>query len=316
MDARVYETKKRIGEPNHCTGLVSKRLLDIVKPDNVLRRINGALFVAGSEKAFLKKPGAAVVIDRPEFDRQLARMAEAEGAEISTGMAANWKELKGTVLAADGVLSRTRHDLGQKIGFLPALQFDLKEKLDQDYVELWYGPWAPEFFAWVVPLDTGVRVGLAAKDVRGLKGFVLKRFGRFRPEQSYAGLVITSGPVKKSYFRFRDKEVLLVGDAAGQVKPTTGGGVVMGMAGAELAADALAKGKPADYEKEWKKTLGRELALQKLAMSLIKKEPEAFVRFLDRVAPVLESEGDMDFQSSVALKLLPEAVRWLFDSLI
>ncbi|MBR9679858.1 MAG: NAD(P)/FAD-dependent oxidoreductase [Candidatus Altiarchaeota archaeon] len=311
---QIYEKSKKIGEPNHCTGLISNRLNSFVKPDKILNKIDGAIIIAGQEKVRLEKKGIATVIDRPSFDRQLADMAASAGADIKVGCSTNWRDLTGTIIAADGSTSKTRFDMGQKLGFLPALQFDLKERLDQNFVELWYGAWASEFFSWVVPIDKGVRVGMAARDCRPLKDFVLKRFGRFRPTKQYSGLVIMSGPVKKTYFELADKKILLVGDSAGQVKPTTGGGVVMAMTAAEAAAKAILNKNEKNYERLWKQKMSKELFLQGLGYKLIKRKPEAMVRFLNRTKPVLESRGDMDFQSRFLVKVFPQAIRWMFDT--
>ena len=63
--------------------------------------------------------------------------------------------------------------------------------------------------------------------------------------------------------------VLVIGDAAGQVKPTTGGGIYFGHFGAQIAADVLDEALSSDnltagqlsrYQKQWKAKMGKELS--------------------------------------------------------
>ncbi len=314
----VHEEHLRIGKPDHCTGVISRNLRQFVRPDPeaVVETLKGAVIRAGREAVFLERADSVDVIDRTVLDRQLAEMAMSEGARIQKGRRVLWSDFRGLVVAAEGAVSRTRFDFGQRTSFLPAMQFDLREKASglDGVCELWYGPWAPEFFAWVVPRGDRVRVGMAGRDLRALKPFVLRRFGRFRKAARHAGLVVTGGPVEQTYFRQREREVVLVGDAAGHVKPTTGGGVVFGLRGAECLADSF--GDLLSYQGRWQRDFGRELKLQKLAMKLILRKPEAFVRFLGRSKDIVEKSADMEKQSRFAWKALPSLARWAVEAFI
>lgn len=316
LEVKVHEEHRHIGRPSHCTGLLSSRIDSILEPEVVLHYVNAARFYAGGEEAVIRRDGVARVIDREAFDRQVAEEAMASGAEVETGRRVLWKMFKGDVVAADGARGSTRLDMGQELGFLPAMQFDLHERPEGDWVELWFEDWNPDFFVWVVPRGNRMRVGTASRNLRPLKDFARRRFGRFRPASRSVGLVVTSGPVRRTYFQRGGRRVSLVGDAAGQVKPTTGGGVITGMTCAEKLVEALAAGKPASYERRWRAELGREFRVQRLVRHLMLRNPSGFVRFLQRAGPVLEEKGDMDFQSRVLPRLLWPALPWALGALL
>ena len=310
----VHEEHTRIGSPEHCTGLLSNNIDKIIEPEVVLNYINGARFISGDREVLLERRKVARVIDRPEFDRQVCEEALASGAKINRGKKVHWKDFKGDIVAADGAAGRTRSDMGQKLGFLPALQFDLRETPEEDFVELWFEPWSG-FFAWVVPRGNRMRVGTAARDLRPLKDFVVKRFGRFRKTKQYSGLVVTSGPVGKTYFDLGGRRIFLVGDAAGQVKPTSGGGIVVGMSSAEKLVRAVFEENPSSYERLWRAEFGRELFLQRVVQRMMVQNPGGFVSFLERGKAHLEAHGDMDRQTAVLPKIAFPALVWLLGSL-
>ena len=92
---------------------------------------------------------------------------------------------------------------------------------------------------------------------------------------------------------------LLVGDAAGQVKATTGGGIVFGAKCARVLADCLAKGKPKDYEAAWRRE-ARILGAHSLLRRAFDALPASSVRFGLAAGRVfgaqylLSKYGDMD----------------------
>ena len=314
IDATVHEEHLRIGKPEHCTGLLSNNIDRVLAPDVVLNYINGAKFFAG-EETILERRKVAKVIERTEFDKQIYDEAVSSGVKVNRGSKVRWQQFKGNIVAADGAISRTRNDMGQNLGFLPALQFDVCETPKENFVELWFEPWNPDYFVWVVPRGNCMRVGTAARNLRPLKDFVLKRFGRFRPKATYSGLVVTSGPVKKTYFDMGERKVFLVGDSAGHVKPISGGGLVVGMSSAEKLARALFEEKPEAYERLWRNDFGRELRMQGFVRRLMMNNPEGFVKFLKRSKIKLETSGDMDRPAKMIPHLLLPAISWVFGSL-
>lgn len=104
--------------------------------------------------------------------------------------------------------------------------------------------------------------------------------------------------------------IIAVGDAAGQVKPTSGGGIYPGLVSAKIAGDvaaaaALAEDASAarlsEYDRRWRAALGRELrlgmAVHRLRAGMADPELDGLIRhLLDRedLLRILEEVGDVD----------------------
>ena len=111
------------------------------------------------------------------------------------------------------------------------------------------------FFVWIIPEGDGIiRLGVIAENGRkelervieeeGIKGEIIDRL---------AG-IIPIGLCQSAY-----KKVAVVGDAARQVKPLTGGGIYYGMKAAEILVECIREGALAEYDKRWKSKFGREI---------------------------------------------------------
>jgi flavin-dependent dehydrogenase len=195
--------------------------------------------------------------------------------------------------------------------------------VDPDYVEIHTGKRvAPNFFAWVIPLGgERARVGLACKGrnlKKQLNNFIAERFGggsRAELVATRSGSIVTCGPIEKTY----DDSLLVVGDAAGQVKPTTGGGVILGGICASIAGEVAARAVREDgltsaflrrYEVLWRRRLGREFTVAGLARRVISRLSDRQIDKLfrivikERLQGELSIEGDIDFQGRMILKLL------------
>ncbi len=198
-------------------------------------------------------------------------------------------------------------------------------EIDPTMVEVWFGEEiAPGFFAWVIPTsDKQARVGLATRGgdpVKLLTRFIKKRFGTATHTPPRAGQVLVDGPVSKTSF----PGLLLVGDAAGHVKPTTGGGVVLGglcaIEAGKVAAQALESGDLSEknstrYEETWRRLYGAEFkSMQTLRSFADKVSDRRMNRFfrtfseagLTSVFYDLVADGDMDLQDGVIRRALSE----------
>lgn len=111
------------------------------------------------------------------------------------------------------------------------------------------------FFVWIIPEGDGIiRLGVIAENGRrelervieeeGIKGEIIDRL---------AG-IIPIGLCQSVY-----KKVAVVGDAAQQVKPLTGGGIYYGMKATEILVECIREGALAEYDKRWKSKFGREI---------------------------------------------------------
>lgn len=343
VDVIILEENKEVGSPCHCAGLLSVRgLKEIgIEPSRkfVQNEVSGAVFHSPSDITFKVRgrEKMAYVVNRTSLDKALARQAVTAGAELRLGFKAEMfliekgvvsgvvGENKETtrakvVIDAEGsscrLLKRTKFERPSPGGFLPATQLEIVDvKTDRNLVEIFVGgKVAPKFFLWMIPTgDDSARVGLACKDrnrYEFLQEFVERRFGKHRITAVRAGFVITSGPSTRTYY----DGVIVVGDAAGQTKPTTGGGVVTGgmcasIAGRVAAEAALKNDSSADflkkYEESWRKRLGREFSTMLLARRIFNNLSdvtidEIFKAIIEsRLQKIIEEEGDIDFQTEV-----------------
>jgi electron-transferring-flavoprotein dehydrogenase len=284
----------RIGEPLACSGHVSPDVWEYV-PDDARERllqneVYGARFHAGGPDArahrFYKREPASNVLDRVGLDRALADAARRAGADVREGwtvtdvseradravLAATADGTERTVetrlvAGCDGPTSRVRRavSLPEPDELLRGVLGFADEPDDGDHVDVHLTP--PRFFAWRIPRgEAGVEYGLAAPpdaldggdDLDARLDDLAAGYGT-RVERRCAGL-IPIGPPERTV----SERTLLVGDAAGQTKPFTGGGIRYGLAAADAAARTVEPTDPgtlADYERAWRADLGREIRL-------------------------------------------------------
>jgi digeranylgeranylglycerophospholipid reductase len=348
----VIEEHKTVGEPLHCAGLVTKRVFDITNcPQTgiVQNKIYGAhihspdgtILTIGGDKLH------ALVIDRQRFDYALAQAAQAAGASLLTGdkvvsaqrqdsdvlLSVKHDEQPTTLgcnllIGADGPHSRIRNIFGfpKPTEILQGIGAELSEtNLEPRFVHIFVGQTlAPEFFAWVIPTNqhgTTARIGLCIgkKSQHPLQYYLasllqqqllqgatlLRRFGG----------TIPLGPLKTTV----DDNVMLVGDAAAQVKPTSGGGLYSGLLCstycAQVTREAIQKHTfnaqaLKQYHTKWTKDIGRELSLgmrfRKIFRSLTDAQIKKSLEKLNttKTIDVINAYGDIDYPSRLALPLL------------
>jgi len=309
----------------------------------VQNMVRGARFFSPSGLSFTVERDEAIacVVDRSLFDKSLARQATEAGARIKMNLKVRGLErVRGGVVVtgeqesarakividAEGASSRIVKSAGLKsldpACILPGLQSDLGGvDIDPDFVEIYVARRvAPRFFAWVIPLsEDSVRVGLACKGPapKGkLDRFIEGRFGHENDLERIAvrsGRVVTCGPIQKTF----DDSLLVVGDAAGQVKPITGGGVILGGICASIAGEVAAEAVEEEdfsgaflgrYESFWKEKLGQEFRMTLLARRTLnnlsdKAIDKVFKVIIKQDLPsLLSEEGDIDFQTGVLRK--------------
>lgn len=312
INFQIFEEHPEVGRPPHCTGLVSKNideLLDVSK-DVVLNQVKGAKMFSpnGTCLTLTRGEDQAYVFDRVKFDKKLA-----EGLDINKGEKIESLDPGAEfIVGADGPNSTVA-----KLGNFPELertitgvQVEIKNKsFDKNFVEMYFGSEvAPGFFAWIVPMDEKLKVGLASKENPGkyLDKFLQEKFEGAEILEKYGGVI----PMKWREKLWKDN-IALIGDAAGQVKPTTGGGIYMGFKSAKILADALEKKDLEVYEELWslkvKPELNYALMIRKFLDRLTDEKLDGLFELLKKpeVKKIIEKHGDMDKPS----KLVKEAVK-------
>lgn len=358
----MVEDHGSIGSPVGCTGLLSTRALSEcdVEPSEtfVLNKVRGAFVhpMNGEELPIDGKETKAYVVSRKIFDRTLANMAAKEGVEISlktraTGIEKNIREQyvqitqegverkirTKVIIAADGVRSNIAKiaGLGQVDKVLSGIQIEgAYQSHDTDFVELFVGSQAPGFFAWTVPVSEEIsRIGLAIdagqKSAQECLENLLKTNKHLSSRYNGGNLDIVMGgipigPLDNTY----SDGVLIVGDAAGQVKPTSGGGIYTGAICAKIAGEVAAMAalendttamRLSEYDRRWRAEIGKELALgmriHKFIGGLKDEEMDELINSMNepQILDTITKYGDMDHPSILIKKLLnPANSRSLF----
>lgn len=341
LDVKVLEEHPRIGEPVQCAGLVTPRVVEMASAsDTVLNRIDGAYvhFPGGRVIELQGNAVKAVVVDRGEFDRRCARLAEKAGAEVLSGMKIDSVERTGdglrartaggvldcrAVLAADGYRSSVARSfgLGPARDLVRGLEVDLRLRAeDQRKVRVFLGKdVAPGFFAWAIPCGDLTRVGLCVSRGGGTPQEHLPKLLEARGwsgaerVRTYSG-AIPLGHINRTY----SDRLLVAGDAAGMAKPISGGGLFTGMTAGKLAAETfLAAFRSGDlsenglrgYEKRWKAAFGKELRnsyrVRRAFVRMCDRDlDKAGARLDDERAKVVLAKGDIDFPTAIVPGLL------------
>jgi geranylgeranyl reductase family protein len=341
-DVVVIEEHRSSGTPMQCAGLISNEAAGMlgVSPD-ILSRITGAdvIFPGGGRVEVRFNGVAAVLIDRTDLDRKLAEDAADKGAEIRYEVKYNDRRItdngvsistdKGDMtsrllIGADGHSSKTAGSLGanEPREYVYGIGADIKKRSEQnDIMILRIGSeFAPGFFAWEIPFGDTVRVGLCVKERTGsTPNEYLKKL--LKATCVDAGDVLTkySGKIPiggrpRSY----GERTLLIGDAAGQVKPVSGGGlypickaapILARTASEGLRENDLSERRLSRYEKSWKKEIGKELSrgyrIRKIFTKMSDEELDKVYRTIDRddIRSVLDGI-DIDDPGGVALPML------------
>ncbi len=342
----LFEDHPQVGVPSHCSGVVSLNGLNLLNlgPNQAYdqRLILGARFFppSGEPIEVRRSEPVALIINRMRLDQFLAKRAVNSGVELHTKARVakferntdrtlsvsvqEYGSVRARVLVdASGVGSRLPAQAGLKVPdwshLLPGLQYELigTDKQD-DMVDLYFGSRrAPGFFAWHIPTgDHTARVGLATSkgNVKTLLDNLVKdNWSEAKIDATKSGSVLVSGPLDKCW----SPGFLVTGDAAGQVKQTTGGGIIVGgysgMLAGRAAASAALKPERSDeflagYDRDWREKFGRDLRNMALARGLFSHLSD---NTLDKLLPALqpylgeiESFGDMDFQGGIITRLL------------
>ncbi len=343
----LLEEHPQVGVPSHCSGVVSLKGLSLmgVEPHHSFsqRVIHGAKFhpPKGEPIEVRKSEPVAVIINRMKFDQYLAKQAISSGVDLRTktrvskferypegGVGVAVQEGPSytgrIVVDASGAGSRLPIQAGLQTPdwsqLLPGLQYELEDTEQQgDMVELFFGSHrAPEFFAWSIPTgDHTARVGLATRKgnvKRLLDDLTMEFWPKSTIASNKSGSVLVSGPVDKSW----SEGFLVTGDAAGQVKQTTGGGIVIGGYSGTLAGRAAAKAAKAprdqrwrflmDYDEQWKKLFASDLRRMGLARRLFAGLSDETLNRLFEAASEniteIEEIADMDFQGRIISQMM------------
>jgi len=302
----LFEEHQAAGEPVHCTGVLAREAFEEfgLSTGSILNELATVRFYSPSgEPVEYSTPSVeAVVVDRALFDRSLARKALAAGVSIFSGQRVTSIDVAhdGVLVTSGTTVSRSRvcilacgasYALQRKLGLgmprllLHSAQIEVPAGSLGD-VEVHFGrSVAPQGFAWAVPVQRDrpyVRIGVMCDRGAGLHFSAIVsrlsvRWGIAAPDvRQPRQKILPLGPIERTY----SDRVLALGDAAGLVKPTTGGGIYYSLVSAGLAAQTLAELLPRDelkaeslaiYQRRWRRRLGSELRWQLLLRRIARR---------------------------------------------
>jgi digeranylgeranylglycerophospholipid reductase len=355
----VCEEHAGIGAPVHCTGIVACESFAALglPTDATLNVLTTAQFVSpsGLRIPYSTPAPMAAVIDRVAFDQLLALRAQAAGAEVRAGtrvslvetgpssvralVGDNWISARLLIMACGANYAfQRRFGLGLPRSYLHTAQRELVARHVGD-VELHFGhDIAPGGFAWAVPIvrESGsyVRVGvMTSHDPLGGYARMLKRvagpWGITDMGEPPRQKLLPLGAIDRTYA----DRTLVVGDAAGLVKPTTGGGIHYSILSAKLASQVAASALETDrldtqalasYERAWRAQLGEEFteqrSLRDLVTRLSDREIDSFFELArtDGIMPIVRKTAQFNHHRHVIRALLrhPPARKILFRSIL
>ena len=292
-------------------------------------------------------------VNRKAFDKHIADKAEATGAHFSLNSRVqsllmengavkgvkvriedNAEELVPAkiVVDAEGISSRLLRQTGlagldgQRLVYAVEAEVTHVTDVQRDTVEVFLGKtYAPGFYAWLMPkLDGTAKVGLATKTGNPkefLRKFILKhpvasrQLAKAKITRMAFHPITLGGPISKAYAN----GFLAVGDAASQVKPTTGGGVIFGLICARIAAEVASEATRRNdvsanflqaYQKRCTDALGFDfsvmLRLRRFLYSLSDEKLDEVLRFCARIGldKTMANVEEIDFQGQILLKIL------------
>jgi geranylgeranyl reductase family protein len=345
FDVLILERNPAVGQRVVCTGLVGMEAFDRFQLPRgaVVNQVGDVTFFSPSGIRFCYKPDgpAAYVLDRHRFDRDMADMALSFGAELrcntlTTDMRIREDGVTVEVEANGGraelrakmavVACGFNPELTQKVGLGRPREFlrGAEAEVEMDGVgetEIYVGrSIAPGSFAWVLPINAGrAKIGMTTRENADhfLRSFLNKpvirhRIKRHNPRINVEMIPIT--PIEKS---FRER-VLAVGEAAGQVKSTTCGGIYYGLISAEFAVETVEAAFSRSrfdneflrtYERRWRRELGGELEigyrLRQIFSRIRDRQIDRLFEILnsDGIAPLIHSKARFDWHKDLILML-------------
>ena len=327
----VLEENFEIGTPDHCGGLVSKTALNDLGINPSQKTFDSIISSAqifspsGKNITIDSKNQNVVVVSRRELDKQAALQAQKLGAEIMVNTSYMKKTDSGVktsigdinckvVVDCRGVNALLNND---RDGVLQSAQYEVYGDWIQDgQVEVYIDQKKyPEFFGWIIPSGNGIgKVGVAGKEIsvsKTMENLLSSKGNHSIIRKIYAPIWI-KGPIKK----FTSENLIIVGDAAGQAKPTTAGGIYSCGMGGIVAGKTITKfletkkiSDLEEYQKIWINKFGKEFEKQTLARRLLRRlDNDSIDKLFNQITPEIIKEisekDDFDFHTGSIIKLL------------
>jgi digeranylgeranylglycerophospholipid reductase len=339
LSVLVLEEDPEIGTPEHCGGLVSvagiRNLGAVPDAHTVENNKISRAKISSPTRCFeiSAEKQKVIVLDRRAFDKQIAFQAQKDGAEIRVkcSMRSFVKDsLEYVVKTSEGSVSCTYFVDARGVssiihrnreGVLQSAQYEIYAPwIERDTIEVAFDSQRyPGFFAWIIPTGQGTgKVGVAGRRINAANALhsYIDSKGRYSVVRKIYASIWVNGPLENFVY----DRVMVVGDAAGQSKPTTAGGIYscgMGgvLAGRAVVEEAAAGSESAmpllltQYEKKWSSMFKSEFDKMLLARRFMERlDNKAIDDLVAAISPKTVEEasvyGDFDFHTSALAKML------------
>ena len=327
----VIEEDYEIGTPEHCGGLVSiagleelgvipfKKTFDHMIESAQISAPDGSCFDINSKKQ------KVIEISRRELDKQIAFQAQKNGAVIKvktsfqeitdTGIRTNEENIDCKIFVdARGVASLIHKD---RTGIISSAQYEIyADWIHKGQVKVMFDQEKyPGFFAWIIPSNEGKgKVGVAGKGINVAEALdkILEEKENYSIIRKIYAPIWIKGPIPN----FIDGKTIIVGDAAGQAKPTTAGGIFTSGMGGVYAGQAISKflktnnqSELLEYQKKWNGRFGGEFEKQIFARKILERiDNQTINKLFKSITPEIikdiSEKDDFDFHTSSIIKLL------------
>lgn len=346
IDVTLIDKKTQIGYPLQCAGILSKHIFDYnALPDElILNTVKGAfLHTKNHTLKVEKQENVAYIIDRIAYDEYLFKRAIDNGVKFINKKAIDYDTKNGityfsdntqlkskVIIGCDGYNSRLSQAMGNNQTNFKASQIRVEisdENMNDfrnsggvitDYVDTYLtGDMLPGFL-WVIPLKNNqFRVGLFSNHTHKQQSEILNEFlnqnFKYNIIEKYKGFI----PVFDEKNSIVENRAVLIGDAAGQVKPTSGGGLLIGFDACDIASRHIINAVEnddisflKDYQKEFNKKYHREFnyqfKVQKTLNLLSDEDLDYFFLKLRQndCEKIISEYGDMDKQSTLVKEFI------------
>jgi digeranylgeranylglycerophospholipid reductase len=345
LSVAILEEDAEIGTPEHCGGLVSIngiQNLGIIPSSNAIENKIKYARIASSSRIFElnAEEQKVIVLDRRIFDKQIAFQTQRMGGDIRVRCSMrsiikkndctndddhhyyyyNVRTSEGNLkcnyfVDARGVTSILQRN---REGVLQSAQYEVYASwIERDTIEVKFDSERyPGFFAWIIPTGRGkAKVGVAGKSINAanaLKSYMDSKGQSYSVIRKVYAPIWVRGPLETFVYG----RTLIIGDAAGQTKPTTAGGIYTCGMGGIFAGRAIAKAIQQnndkllyDYQKNWFSIFKEEFDKMIIARRLLERLDNKAIDELFSTVTQVETEqlsktGDFDFHSSALAKML------------
>jgi len=273
IPVQLYDERESLGQPPRTLIVTSKlsEVLGFAPHEAILNKVNRMELISAHRHSWVALQEPDLVIERQRLIELLARKAAEEGAKIYPGFRflgfedeANKLLLSlesvaqgrqhtittNVLIGADGILSNVAQaasrDSRETVAIAQA-KVVLPNQASAGSVRVWFDRQRTQFFYWLIPeSESRAVIGLISRNGKGarenLEGFLESQGCETLEFQ--AARVPLHEPLLKPSRAISNSRILLIGDAGGQVKATTVGGVVAGLRGARAAVEAIVRQAP------------------------------------------------------------------------